>query len=180
MHIAHEILIYCIMHNAHSNIYSNNMIYTCPTMQYTSIHNNNTTCMHIYRYITIHNHPMHTYTNIYINVYTGVLHLYVYNCTRINTCILIYIRAHMATMHTCSHTYTYATQCYHIDPCTTLPYTAYTQTYICMHVKTNIYNIYIIIIYACTYHAPYTLHIQYTYMYKHAHTYKYISISSQI
>ena len=38
----------------------------------------------------------------------------------------------MATMHTCSHTYTYATQCYHIDPYTTLPYTTYTQTYICM------------------------------------------------
>ena len=64
MHIAHEILIYCIMHNAHSNTYSKNMIYTCPTMQYTSIHNNNTTCMHIYRYITIHNHPMHTYKYI--------------------------------------------------------------------------------------------------------------------
>ena len=92
----------------------------------------------------------------------------------------IYERTWQLCIHALIHTYTYATQCYHIDPCTILPYTTYTQTYICMHVKTNIYNIYIIIIYVCTYHTPYTLHIQYTYMYKHAQPYKKISIRSQI
>ena len=61
------------------------MIYICPTMQYTSIHNNNTTCMHIYRYITIHNHPMHTYKYIYIYVsYTIYITYTIYN---IHICI---------------------------------------------------------------------------------------------
>ena len=119
-----------VMRNAHSNIYSNNVIYTYPTMQYTSIHN---------KQHDMYAHCTYTGTSQYTIIPCAHIQIYVnvYNRIRINTCI--HIRAHVATMHTCSHTYTYATQCYHIDPYTTLPYTTYTQTYICMHAKTNIY-----------------------------------------
>ena len=124
-----------IMRNAHSTIYSNNVIYTCPTMQYTSIHN---------KQHDMHAHYTYTDTSQYTIIPCTHMQIYinVYNRIRINACI--HIRAHMATMHTCSHTNAYATQCYHVNLYTTLPYTTYTRTYICMHAKTNIY-IYIII-----------------------------------
>ena len=74
MHIAHEILIYCIMHNAHSNIYCNNMIYTCPT-------NNN--AVHQY---TQQQHDMYAHIQVHHNTQSSHAHIYKYilTCTTVH------------------------------------------------------------------------------------------------